>query len=92
MVYGYKVEIYGNINFSSCFIRVWNLVSHIEEGTEAVGESNGARQDCTVRSLLSLCCSQYIICMVSSRRMRWVGHAAHIAGEERCIQGFGGET
>jgi len=28
------------------------LVCHIEEGTEAVGESNGARQDCTVRSFV----------------------------------------
>ena len=81
MVYGYKIEIYRNINFSCCFIRVWNLVSHTEEGTEAVGESNGARQDCTLRSFMSLCCSPNIICMINSR-MKWVGH---VAGEERCI-------
>jgi len=29
---------------------------------------------------------------IKSRRMRWVGHVAHVGGEERCIQGFGGET
>ena len=29
----------------------------------------------------------------SSRRMRWAGHATRIGkGEERFIQGFGGET
>jgi hypothetical protein len=27
-----------------------------------------------------------------SRRMRWVGHVAYMGGEERCIQGFDGET
>jgi len=24
--------------------------------------------------------------------MRWAGHVAHMGGEERCRQGFGGET
>jgi hypothetical protein len=24
--------------------------------------------------------------------MRWEGHVAYIGGEDRCIQGFGGET
>jgi len=28
----------------------------------------------------------------SPRRTRWEGHVAHVSGEERCIQGFGGET
>ena len=35
-----------------------------------------------------------IVRVVKSRRMRWVGHVAHM-GEgrgERCAQGFGGET
>jgi hypothetical protein len=26
-----------------------------------------------------------------SRRMRWAGNVAHV-GDERCLQGFGGET
>ena len=31
-----------------------------------------------------------IVRVIKSRRMRWAGHVARI--EERCIQGFGGET
>jgi len=34
--------------------------------------------------------SPNIIWVIKSRRMRWVGHVAFT--EERCIQGFGGET
>ena len=30
--------------------------------------------------------------VIKLRRMRWVGHVACMGGEERCIQGFGGET
>ena len=33
-----------------------------------------------------------VIRVVKPSRMRWVGHVAHIGGEERCIQGFCGET
>ena len=33
-----------------------------------------------------------IMQVVKSRRMRWTGHVAHMEGEERRIQGFGGET
>jgi hypothetical protein len=29
--------------------------------------------------------------VIKSRRMKWAGHVASV-GEERCIQGFGGET
>ena len=29
---------------------------------------------------------------IKSRRMRWAGHVARMGGEERRIQGFGGET
>jgi len=29
---------------------------------------------------------------MKSRRMGWAGHVAHMEGEERCMQGFGGET
>jgi hypothetical protein len=30
--------------------------------------------------------------VMKSRRMRWVEHVAGMRGEERCSQGFGGET
>ena len=39
-----------------------------------------------------LYCSPNIVRMIKSRRMRWAGHVARMGGEERCIQGFGGET
>jgi len=29
---------------------------------------------------------------IKLKRMRWAGHVACMGGEERCIQGFGGET
>jgi hypothetical protein len=31
-----------------------------------------------------------IVRVINSRRMRWAGHVARM--EERCVQGFGGET
>ena len=40
--------------------------------------------------LNDLYCSQYIVRMIKSRRIRWAGHVARM--EERCIQDFGGET
>ena len=33
-----------------------------------------------------------IVRVVKSRRMRWVGHVAHMVGGERCAQGSSGET
>jgi len=36
--------------------------------------------------------SPNIIRLIKSRRMRWTGHVARMGGEERRIQGFGGET
>jgi hypothetical protein len=33
-----------------------------------------------------------IVRVIISRRMRWAGHVARIKGDERCIQGFVGET
>jgi hypothetical protein len=44
--------------------------------------------------LNELYCSPSIILVITSRRMSWARHVAHIArrGEERCIQDFGGET
>jgi len=36
--------------------------------------------------------SANIIWEIKCRRMRWAGHVASMGEEERCIQGFGGET
>jgi hypothetical protein len=41
---------------------------------------------------LNLYSSPNIVRVIKSRRMRWAGLLAHLEGEERCIQGFGGET
>jgi hypothetical protein len=42
--------------------------------------------------LHDLSSSPSIVRVIKSRRMRWAGHVACIGGEERFIQGFGGET
>jgi hypothetical protein len=42
--------------------------------------------------LYALYPSPNIIQVIKSRRMRWVGHVSCMEGQERCIQGFGGET
>jgi len=36
--------------------------------------------------------SPNIVRVIKSRRMRWAGRVARMGGEQRCIQGFGGET
>ena len=36
--------------------------------------------------------SRNIIRVTKSRRMSWAEHVACLGGEEKCIQGFGGET
>ena len=36
--------------------------------------------------------SPNIVWVIKSRGMRWAGHVARVGGEERSIQGFGGET
>jgi hypothetical protein len=36
--------------------------------------------------------SPSIVRVSKSRRMSWTGHVARMAGEDRCIQGFGWET
>jgi hypothetical protein len=41
--------------------------------------------------LYVLYCSPNINRVIKSRRLRWAGHVARM-GEERCIQGFSGET
>ena len=33
-----------------------------------------------------------IVRVIKSKRMRWAEHVARMRGEERCIQGFDGET
>ena len=45
-----------------------------------------------MKQLSDLYSSPHIIQIIKSRRMRWAGQAAYMGGEERCIQGFGGET
>ena len=42
--------------------------------------------------LNDLYCSPSVIMLIKLRRMRWEVHVAHNGGEERCMQGFGGET
>jgi hypothetical protein len=42
--------------------------------------------------LIDLYSSPNIVRVIKSRRMRWAGHVAPMGGEERCVQGFGGET
>jgi hypothetical protein len=36
--------------------------------------------------------SPYVVRVINTRRMRLAGHVARMGGEERFIQGFGGET
>jgi len=36
--------------------------------------------------------SPHIVQVIKSQRMRWAGQVTYMGGEERCIQGFGGET
>jgi hypothetical protein len=43
--------------------------------------------------LYDLQSSPNIIRVIKSRRMRWTGHVAvSYGGQERCVQGFGGDT
>jgi hypothetical protein len=42
--------------------------------------------------LNDLYCSSNIVRVVKARRMRWAGHVCAYGGEERRIQGIGGET
>jgi hypothetical protein len=55
---------------------------------EVTGEWRKLHND----ELTELHSSPYIIRMVKSKRMGWAGHVARKWGEERCIQGFGGES
>jgi hypothetical protein len=42
--------------------------------------------------LKDLYLSSDIFRVKTSRRLRWEGHIVRMRGEERCIQGIGGET
>jgi hypothetical protein len=42
--------------------------------------------------LNDLYCSSNIVRVITSRRMKWVGHVARMGGEEKRIRGFGEET
>jgi hypothetical protein len=42
--------------------------------------------------LNDLYCSLNIVREIKSRRIGWTGHVARNGGDERGIQGFGGET
>jgi len=60
----------------------------------------GPRRDVVIREwrklynkeLNELYSSPNIIRVIIYRRMSWAGHVASMGGEQRCIQGFGGET
>jgi hypothetical protein len=44
------------------------------------------------KELYALYSSPNITGVMKSGRLRWAGHVTLLWGEERCIQGFGGET
>jgi hypothetical protein len=44
------------------------------------------------KELYALYSSPNIIRVIKSRRLKWAGHVARMGEDERCIQGFRGET
>jgi hypothetical protein len=54
------------------------------------GEVTGEWRKLHNEEFSDLYCSPNIVRVIKVRRLRWVGHVAHMG--ERCIQGFGGET
>ena len=58
------------------------------KGDEVTGEWRKLHNE----ELNDLYCSPNIIRVIKTRRIKWAGHVAHIGVEDRCIQGFGGET
>jgi hypothetical protein len=51
----------------------------------------GERRKLCNEEINDLYSSPHIIQVIKLRRMRLVGNVAHMGGEERCIQGFGGK-
>ena len=69
-------------------------------GNRVMGRIFGSKRDEVTRvwrkvhneELHDLYCSPNIVRVITSIRMRGAGHVARMGGEERRIQGFGGET
>jgi hypothetical protein len=55
-----------------------------------ISNNKSSSKSCS-KGLYALYSSPNIIRVIKSRKLRWAGHVARI-GEERCIQGFSGET
>jgi len=55
-------------------------------------EVTGEWRKLHTEELNDLYCSPSIFRVIKSRRIRWTGACSAYGGEERCIQGFGGET
>jgi len=53
-------------------------------------EVTGERRKIHKEELNDLYCPPNIVRVIKSRRMRWVGHVAHMG--ESCLQDFSGET
>ena len=56
------------------------------------GEVTGEWRKVHNEELNDVYCSPHIVRVIKSRVMRWAGLVAHMEGEERRTQGFGGET
>jgi len=100
-----KIKIYGTIilPFVLYGCETWSLTLR-EERRLSVFENKVLRRICGPRrdevtewrklhndELNEMYSSPNNVRLIKSRRMRWAGHVAHI-GEERRVQGFGGET
>jgi len=70
--------------FESRILR--RIVGHKTD--KVTGESRKLHNE----ELNDLCSSPSIVQVIKLRRMRWVGHVERMGGEEKHIQGFGGET
>ena len=55
-------------------------------------EVTGEWRELHNESITDLYCSPNIVRVIKSRRMKWAGTCSTYGGEERFIQGFGGET
>jgi hypothetical protein len=56
------------------------------------GEVTGEWRRLHKEELYDLYCRPNIIRVIKSKRIRWVGHVTLCGRQERCVQGFGGET